>query len=453
MIKAGKLVFLLTFFALVVQSLLFFWETPDELMAMPLILILGGAGAFLLSKNIRDEDRDFQIDIFLWAFSVRLWMGMILYGWGLSDVFGDEDSSGYVGGWIMAQSWYENGFDGFVTSLSQILFERQNIGQAFIWAIPTFIAGGESRIIVSAVNSLAGALLVIVIFRMTRRVFDSSTARIAAVLVTFWASIILLSASTAKEMLVILGEWTILYLLIRDLKGLSVKDGLASIPALVAVFTMRFYAVYLLAAAVVFRFLISSKQNLLRNAVFGTVLVGSLMIFLGAGGAITRDFERIERLNTQVDAWREGVADTTGSGVEIYSQYESTTVAIPVATIYFFFAPFPWEAFSGTARNAFGAVENIFIIAILIIGFPALKIFFKDKFVDLAPVFAFCALYAGMQIWGLSNVGLAWRHKQTVMPLFFMLVAVGITQRKVGWQLLTGQNRKQRDSFNVIRVN
>ncbi len=453
MIKAGKLVFLLTFFALVVQSLLFFWETPDELMAMPLILILGGVGAFFLSKNVRDEDRDFQIDIFLWAFSIRLWMGMILYGWGLSEVFGDEDASGYVGGWGFAQTWYENGFDGFVTSLSQIFFERQNIGQMFIWAIPTFIAGGESRLIVSAVNSFAGAMLVIVIFRMTRRVFDSRTARIAAVLVTFWASIILLSASTSKEMLVILCEWTILYLLIRTPMGLSVKDGLASIPVFLAVFTLRFYAVYLLAAAVVFRFLISSKKNLLRNAVFGAVLVSSLMIFLAAGGAISRDFERIESLNTRVDDWREGMATTTGSGVEIYSEYESTTVAIPVATVYFFFAPFPWEAFSGSGRNAFGAVENIFIIAILIIGFPALKIFFKDKFIDLAPVFAFCALYAGMQIWGLSNVGLAWRHKQTVMPLFFMLVAVGITQRKVGWQMLTGQNRKRNDGFNVIRVN
>ncbi len=453
MIKAGKIVFLLTFFALIIQSLIFFWETPDELMAMPLILILGGVGAFFLSKNIRDEDRDFQIDIFLWAFSIRLWMGMILYGWGLSELFGDEDTSGYLGGWEMAQTWYENGFDGFVSSLLLVFFELQNVGQIFIWAIPTYIAGGESRMVVSAINSFAGALLVIVIFRMSRRVFDSYTARIAAVLVTFWASHILLSAGTSKEMLVIFVEWTILYLLIRSPQGLTVKDGLASIPAFLAVFTMRFYTVYLLAAAVVFRFLISGKQNLVRNAVFGSILVASLMIILNAGGAINRDFERIERLNTRVDSWRENVAQSTGSGVEIYSEYDSATVAIPVATIYFFFAPFPWEAFSGSGRNTFGAVENIFIIAILIIGFPAIKIFFKDKFVALAPVFIFCALYAGMQIWGLSNVGLAWRHKQTVMPLFFMLVAVGITQRKVGWQTLTGNNRQKKEGLTVIRVN
>jgi len=452
MIKAGRIVFLLTFFALIVQSLIFFWESSDELMAIPLILILGGAGAFFLSKNIRDEDQQFQTDIFLWAFSIRLWTGMILYGWGLSELFGDEDASGYASGWRMAQTWYENGFDGFASSLSMVFFEQQNIGQALIWALPTFVAGGESRMIVSTVNSFAGALLVIVIFRMARHVFGSATARIAAILVAFWASNILLSAGTSKEMLVIAMEWAILYLLIRSPQGLTVRDGLVAIPAFLAVFIVRFYAVYILAAAVVFRFLISGKHNLVRNAVFGSVLVGSLMIFLSAGGAISRDFGRIERLNSGVNAWRVGTAQTTGSGVEIYSQYESTSVAIPVATVYFFLAPFPWEAFSGSGRNAFGAAENIFIIAILIIGFPAIKIFFKDNFVMLAPVFAFCALYAGMQIWGLSNVGLAWRHKQTVMPLFFMLAAVAIIQRKAGWQLLTGQADKKK-GLNVVRVN
>jgi hypothetical protein len=37
-------------------------------------------------------------------------------------------------------------------------------------------------------------------------------------------------------------------------------------------------------------------------------------------------------------------------------------------------------------------------------------------------------LYAGLQIWGLSNVGLAWRHKQTVMPLLFLLTALSLTK-------------------------
>ncbi|HMO80749.1 MAG TPA: glycosyltransferase family 39 protein [Pyrinomonadaceae bacterium] len=452
MIEFGKIIFLVSFFGCIIQSLILFGDNADEMLAIPLMLILGGAGAFFLSRNSDDEDSGFQINIFLWAYSLRLWMGMALYGWELSEIFGDEDSSGYVYGWRMASNWYENGFDGFISDLVFVLFDQQNVGQALIWAIPTFFAGGESRMIVSVVNSLAGAMLVIVVFRMTRRVFDSQTARISAVLVTFWPSNILLSATTAKEMLVIFFEWMVLYLLIRTPRGLSVRDGLLAIPFFISVFITRFYAIYMLAAAALFRFLVASRRNIMRNMVFGSAIVLSVLIFLNAGGMMNRDFERLERLQGQVGTWREGMARTTGSGVEIYSEAESTTVAIPIATVYFFLAPFPWEVFSGTARNAFGAIENIFIIVILIIGFPAIKIVFKDRFVEMAPVFVFCALYAGMHIWGLSNIGLAWRHKQTIMPLLFILVAVGITQRRAGLDLLAGRLRKGRTDHKFIPV-
>jgi hypothetical protein len=52
----------------------------------------------------------------------------------------------------------------------------------------------------------------------------------------------------------------------------------------------------------------------------------------------------------------------------------------------------------------------------------------KERFYQILPILAFCTLYAGFQIWGLSNIGLAWRHKQTVMPLFFLLAALSLTK-------------------------
>src|SRR5687768_6133746 len=159
MIKAGKLVFLISFFALLVQNLYFFSDKSNELLVMPLILLLGGGGAFFLGRRIGDEDTDFQVNIFLWAFSVRLWMGIVFYGWDLTGVFGDEDTAGYMFGWTLAQNWYLNGIDGFISDLSNILFQRQNVGQGVIWGIPMFIAGGPSRMIVSAINSFAGSLL------------------------------------------------------------------------------------------------------------------------------------------------------------------------------------------------------------------------------------------------------------------------------------------------------
>jgi len=176
-------------------------------------------------------------------------------------------------------------------------------------------------------------------------------------------------------------------------------------------------------------------------------VVVSVIVFLNAGGAISRDFDRLDYQNSIVNTWRDNVATQTGSGVQIYSDYGNSTVAIPVATVYFLLAPFPWEILSGSVRNAFGGIENLFIIFILIKGFPALRIVFIKKFVDLAPIFVFCALYAGFHIWSLSNVGLAWRHKQTIMPLLFMLAAVGITQREAGWNLLKQRVLRNRSAM------
>lgn len=451
MIKVGKFVFLITYIAFILQSVIIFSDNPDELMAIPLVLILAGAAAFFLSRNIADKDRDFQVNIFLWAFSLRLWMGLIMYAWGLKDLFGDEDASGYAAGWGMAQRWYEGGLNAFFNDLVRVFFERQNEGQGFIWAIPTFLAGGHSRMIVSVVNSFAGSLLVIILFRLGRRIFGPEIGKISAILATFWASNILLSAMTAKEMLVIFFSWLFIYLIIRNPTGLRIKDGIAAIPVLLSVFIMRFYSIYMLMAAAFFRFLVAGGRNLIRNTVFGTMIVASVFIVLASSGVVKRDMDRLDRLSNVIEGWRENMASSTGSGVDIYSEYESSTMAVPVAAVYFFLAPFPWEIFSGSVRNAFGAVENIFIAIILIIGFPAWKIFFKDKFVDIAPIVAFCALYAGMHIWGLANVGLAWRHKQTVMPLLFMLVAVAITQRRIGWQYITGRFARRRQPAISIR--
>ncbi len=450
MFRSGKLIFLLTFFALLVQSLLFFYEKPDELLAIPLTLLLAGLGAFFIGRNIEDDDGDFQVNIFLLAFSVRLWAGIVIYGWDLTAVFGDEDAAGYMMGWHVASNWYKGGIDAFISDLSMVFFEKANVGQAIIWGIPMFIAGGPSRMIVSVINSFAGSMLVIVIFRIARRIFGSETAKIAAVLVAFWASIILLSAGTLKEMLVILFEWSLLYIAIRDPNGLTPKDGLLAIPAFLALYVTRFYALYMVAAAFLFRVIFSGRKNLVRNGILGAIVVGIVMAFLGSGGVIDRDFERLDRQNRVIDNWRINVAESTGSGTDIYSEYDRGSVAIPIATVYFFLAPFPWEMFSGSPRNAFAAVENIFIVAILIIGFPALKIFFKDKFVEMAPIFMFCVLYAGLHIWGLANVGLAWRHKQTIMPLLFMLVALGITQRKVGWRLLSSRFSRRGKKLTTV---
>jgi hypothetical protein len=428
--KYGMLIFLVTFFALVIQGPFLFFDKPDELMSIPLVLILGLGTAFFLNKNSDKEDAEFQINIFFVAFAIRLWIGFIIYGWDLSAIFGDEDSSGYIGGWDYASNWYKNGFDGFISDIYEIFLVKQNWGQYMLWAFVMFIAGGPSQLIVSVLNSFAGSILVIVIYRMAKKLFDFQTAKVAAVLMTFWLSLIILSAGTSKEMLVICLEWLILYMAIRNPKGLTQKNVLISALLMIALYTIRFYAFYMCAAAFFIRAIIANKKHFVRNSILGFILVASLLVILNATGAINKDIERFDKQNILMETWRVNVATSTGSGTDIYSEYKGNSIAaVPIATVYFFFAPFPWEIFgSGSLRNSFAVVENIILIFLFILGFPYIKTFFKERFFQLFPIIVFCVLYAGLQIWGMSNVGLAWRHKQTIMPLFFLLAALSLTK-------------------------
>lgn len=437
MISAGKFVFLATFFALILQSLYFFSDRPDEFLFIPWVLIFAGATSFFLLfvKSQSSEDAGYQSNLFLWAFSLRLWAGMILYGWGFAESLGDEDASGYYTAWKLAENWYKFGFDGFLSDLYRIAVVKQNVGQSLIWGVPTFFAGGQSRMIVSAVNSFAGAWLVLVIFRLVRLLFEGETARIAALLVTFWPSFILVSAGTSKEILAILFAWSVLYLLTRSKKGLSLKDATWAAIISFFLFIVRFYSIYLIAASFFFRIIAPKGKNIIRNAVFGGLAAGSIILFLVYSGAITRDFDRLEFQNQNMENWRKGVAEETGSGINIYAEYESSAVSVPVAVVYFFLAPFPWEVFKGSGRNAFAAFENIAIFLILIVGFKKIPSFFKEKLFELLPILVFCVLYAGFHIWGMANVGLAWRHKQTVMPLFLMLASFSIAQSKSSWAM------------------
>ncbi len=419
-------------------------------MFIPLMLVLGLGTTFFLSRNSDREDVNFQINVFFFAFALRIWVGFILYGWNLGKLIGDEDATGYITGWYFAENWYNNGFDGFVSDMFKVLFTSQNVGQSAIWGSFMFIAGGPSRMIVSVINSFAGSVLVMVIYRLAKRLFDFQTAKIAAVLMTFWLSLVLLSAGTAKEMLVICLEWSILYLSIRNIKSLTQKDIILAAPLMIALYTVRFYAFYICAGALFFRAIITNKKHFVRNAVLGFILVASLLVMLNASGVIKRDFTQLDTKNQSIEAWRENVATSTGSGIEVYSEYQNSPLKLPIATIYFFFAPFPWQIFDGSLRNSFAAVENVFLIFLLILGFPSIKIFLKENFYLILPIIVFCVLYAGFQIWGLSNVGLAWRHKQTVMPFIFLLSAFGL-KNTIQNQRSTRQSVKGRP-FQINRI-
>jgi len=444
--RTGSFVFWITFFLLVAQSP-FVFRSSEDYLGIPLVLVIGFVVPIVLRRISHSDDVNFQIEIFLLAFSLRIWVSLLLYGYGLSELFGDEDASGYAMGWMRAQEWYITGLDGFLNHIGEVFATKQNVGQTIIWGIISFIAGGPARIPISFFHCFIGAALVIVVYRLAKIYLTKELATTAAYFATFWLSLLMFSAGTSKEILVIFLEWTLILIAVRNPKGISIRDLFFALPLILLLYTMRFYAFYAVAAAFALRAIVSRREHFLRNGFAGLLLASVLFFTLHSLGIITRDQEMYETRfeQTNLENWRKGVAASTESGIVISEEIEGTWLSIPVKAAYYFFSPFPWEIGQGSLRRQIAILETIFLIVVFVAGFAAIKNLFKDRLFELLPPLAFSAIYSGVHIAMLSNVGLAWRHRQTVMPLIFLFVAGGFAmiRQQRGVSRLKRRRRKQ----------
>lgn len=431
--RSGSLLFLVSVIAFSALGFILFPANP-QIMAVVVILGLGVLGSWLIQRT-RDSSQDsIGIGLFLVAFTARLWVSYMLYGFGLSQVFGDEDATGWAGGWAYASRWTTLGIETIIPDIFNLFAgPLKHIGQLVVWGSVLYVIQEPSRLAVSAVNCFFGAMTVVVIYRLARKLFDEPAARIAAVFVLAWPSLVLLSASTSKEPLVIFLEWFLLYQALRTRDHPTVGRILTLLVCLFALYSMRSYAAYVCGIAILIYFLFSPSKHRVRGFALAIVLGLSGAFLLSQLGLLQKDIEFASVRLLDISDWRENVAATTGSGITVYdtSTELGTITSIPVAVAYFLFAPFPWDLGRGSLRNQLLMFEVLLFYGILFFGFwGGVKVAVRERWAELQPLLVFVILYASIQLLGLSNIGLAWRHRQTIMPLFLILSAVGFALRR-----------------------
>src|SRR5262249_19898505 len=85
----------------------------------------------------------------------------------------------------------------------------------------------------------------VLVFMTAEELFDREIARIAGLLAAFFPSLIIWSAQTLKEPVVIFCECLILYAVVRMRQGFSLRHLLYALGGVLIVSTMRFYVTYL----------------------------------------------------------------------------------------------------------------------------------------------------------------------------------------------------------------
>jgi len=404
------------------------------------LLLFAGLGSFLLTLTRKHyQTRNEQIKLFLIALGVRFAASIVVYEMGLVKVLGDEDSGGWLYGIFLANGWDRQHLT--VLSLPEMwagAYNGHHLGFHYLSGLFFFVTGASARMPIAAMNCFFGAMTVVMVYRIAISLFSRWTAVRAGWAACFFPSMIIWSAQTLKEPVVIFLESLALYGCVNlKLSGFSVKYILICVSAIVLLPPFRFYAAYL-AAAVAIMALVIPRLGKGKSSIHSALVVAALIVpLVVSSGYLARNeaaFERFSQVK-EIEKFRNNVAKGYGSGVESRYDLNSATglaMAVTVGGAHLLLAPFPWQLGGGSLRMLLTLPELVVWWWLVLMGLlPGLWHVCKTRFAEVQPMLFFILGLGLLYSMMFGNVGLVFRQRAQLLPWLLVIAIVGLEQRAV----------------------
>jgi 4-amino-4-deoxy-L-arabinose transferase-like glycosyltransferase len=387
--------------------------------------------------------------LFLAAFTIRFALSVLLYGFDLNEkIVGDGDDSGWAGGLMIKETWEAQGFSLYELPRALLgAFDGTNRGYKYLLAAYFSITGVPSRLSVAALNCLCGALTAVFAFRIARIHFSEWVAVRAGWWTGLFPGLIIWSAQTVKEPIVILLEALALYGCLRlGADGFRIRYVVLSSAAVVVLASMRFYAAYVAGAVILLslsvpqfnrRKLTRRKPTLASALAMGTIAL-PLLYYSGALANHVGEFEKWDL--QQTERFRHDIAAGTGSGVE--TQHDMQTVqglglATFVGGAHLLLAPFPWNMTGGSLRLLLTIPEQLVWWCLFYSGvLPGLRHVLRHRLGDVLPMLLFVLSLGLIYSLTFGNIGVVYRQRAQLLPSLLIFAAVG---RELRHRPLPGQ--------------
>jgi hypothetical protein len=288
-------------------------------------------------------------------------------------------------------------------------------------------------------NCFFGALTAVFVYRIARALFSARVAAYAGWATALFPSLLVWSATTVKEPVIIFLETLALYGCVRlRQSGFSPRHLLLCAAMILALVPFRFYAAYLVGAAVLLS-LVAPALRQPRTGVMAVVLAAVLAPVLIGTGLFARHEAELERFDLQrVQAFREAVSTGDArwgarSGVRTEHDLRTTPgfgMALLVGGAHLLLAPFPWQLGGGSLRMLLTLPELLvwwwmFFFHLL----PGLRYVLRWRLIDVSPLLLQVAGFGLLYSLMFGNVGLALRQRAQLLPWLFIIAAVGMEQR------------------------
>lgn len=414
-------------------------QDPDlPFAAVLFILFCIGGTALLYATRSHSRALRFQERLFLLAFLARFALSIVIYQFGLVAILGDEDASGWYGGVGLMQAWQKQGAG--LLDLPVLLlgaFEGHHRGYSYLTGLLFYLTASPARLPAAVLNCFFGALTVIFAYRIAALLFSDWVARRVGWMTCFFPSLIIWSAQTLKEPVVILLETIVLYGCVRlKVSGFSLRHLILCGIAIVALAPFRFYAAFIAGAAVLLTLLLPQIGK--RRFSFGTALLMAALVIplLVSTGALAKYEAELEKFDLdRIQGFKNAVATGQGSGSGVKQNYDlrsptGMATALLVGGAHLMLAPFPWQL-GGASLRMLGTAPELFIWWwLFFVGVvPGFWYLIRNRFGEIQPllyfIFGLGLLYSLM----FGNVGLIYRQRAQLMPWLLIFAAVGLQQR------------------------
>jgi dolichyl-phosphate-mannose-protein mannosyltransferase len=423
--------------------------TVDTAKAVLLCTAFAAIAGFYSYKQ--GADGAFLLRLFIAALLVRMLLGTAIFVFKGQEFFGGDALTYDFYGLAQLRSW---GGDRYYQAIAQKFVHGEGSGWGMVYLVAAIYGLiGRNMLAIQFINSVFGAATAVIIFLCAHHVFNNlRVARLAAMAVAFYPSLVLWSAQGLKD-----GP-TVFFLAVSILatlklgQKLNLKYLLVLICSLMALLSLRFYVFYMICVAIGGAFIIGMQAitatSFLRQFA-AILLLGLALTYVGVTRSASIQFERYGNLQS-VQTSRLDLARSADSGFGRDVDVSTTSGAlstIPMGVVYLLFAPFPWQVTS--LRQSITLPEMVIWWA----SFPmlVLGVWFAIKYRlrMISPILIFTLMLTVAYSVFQGNVGTAYRQRAQLLVFYFIFIAVGFVLVKEKREEKKRQRETERQEFAV----
>jgi len=405
----------------------------------PFIIVISGMfiGIFAI-LHIRGDMRDktFLITLFTAAFLARVLLAVLMFNCvftmtkGFTGLIGDGGLYSENGARI-AQLWTEGKHDEeFIYKYVHMQSRSGKVGNYDYWNAMVYFVVGESPLTVVFINCMAGALVLILIYDITKRLSNRKSASFAAILAGFWPSTLFWSIQNLKDpitmLLICLIMWVTLELFSRF------RIYLVLLMSALSALLFKFRAFALMP------FMLVIPVSAFARIPFGkyvrvliVMLVGTLMITLGSD---LRHFLPSLFSWEGIIQWSYRIRSFTATGGSAFlTDWDYTSIPqfmlfFPLALSVAWLAPFPWQL--GSPRQISAVPEMMVFYMLLPCLLYGAGYILKNKRKEGLAILMYIVLISCILALFEGNVGTLFRHRSWMLPLCFIPIGIGLNHYK-----------------------